>query len=121
MIMMEQPTPSSLSSNSKDLKYASVWLRVFSFGLDLVFIIIIDRVLGLISYILIYKFLGIDVMSSSLVANIPSIIFYSFLLFLYFVVFVYFNAGQSLGQSILKIRIVNQNLEKASFSQILMR
>jgi len=116
--MMEQPTPSSLSSNSKDLKYASVWLRVFSFGLDLVFIIIIDRVLGLISYILIYKFLGIDVMSSSLVANIASIIFYSFLLFLYFVVF---NAGQSLGQSILKIRIVNQNLEKASFSQILMR
>lgn len=113
-----QPT---LVSNSKDLKYAPVWLRIASFGLDLVFIIIIDRVLGLISYILIYRFLGIDVMSSSLVANIANTIFYSLLLFLYFVVFVYFNAGQSLGQSILKIRIVNQNLEKASFPQILVR
>ena len=117
MMIMQQ----TLSSNSEDLKYAPVWLRIASFGLDLVFIIIIDRVLGAISFILAYRFLGIDVMSDSLVANIGNIIFYFLLFFLYFVVFAYFNAGQSLGQSIFKIRVVNQNLEKASFFQILVR
>ncbi len=102
-------------------KYASVWLRIVSFVIDVVLINIIHFSLGFILATLTFILLKLEFQTSSTIAGIGTVVYSSLTIFFYFVVFPYHNNGQSLGQSIVKIKIVNQDFGKAGFVQIFVR
>lgn len=102
-------------------KYASVWLRITSFVIDVVLVNIIHASLGFILATLTFFILKLEFQTSSTIAGIGTIVYSSLIIFFYFVVFPYYNNGQSLGQSIVKIKIVNQDFGKVGFVQIFVR